>query len=203
MVKNMKNVMTGTYIQKNENGEENSNFNFYTELSAADKLRFVNTVVSLLVDDESYDFIIRDLIVDYCIIDIFTNIDTSDISECDFIDNAERFLKETNAVDIVKTNMKDGLLDELNKAIDLNIQYITGIHSNPLSDSLANLVNTLEKKVDEFDVGSVMEMVQKFVGMTGEFTTDNIVNAYLNSDVHKSNLEEIERAKKENVEIVE
>ena len=57
----MKNVMTGTYTK----GEETFNFDFYTELSAANKLRFVNTVVGLLVDDENYDSIIRDLIFDY------------------------------------------------------------------------------------------------------------------------------------------
>ena len=195
----MKNVMTGTYIK----GNENFNFDFYTELSAANKLRFVNSVVGLLVDDENYDSIIRDLIFDYCIVEVFTNIDTSEISESDFINNAEQFLEETNIVEIVKANMEDGLLEELNKAVDKSIEYRTGIRPSPLNEALASFVSTLEKKVNEIDLGSMMNMAQKFTGMTGELTPESIMNAYMNSDMYKKNLDEIAESKKEKVEIVE
>ena len=43
----------------------------------------------------------------------------------------------------------------------------------------------------------MMSMAQKFAGMTEDFTLDNIVNAYMNSDIHKSNLAEIKEAKEE------
>jgi hypothetical protein len=196
----MKNVMTGTYIRKSESGEENFNFDFYTELSMVNKLKFVKSVTDTLIDDKSYNSIIRDLVFDFFIVEIFTDIDTTDIRETNFINNAEQLLEETNIVDIVKANMEIGLLEELNEAIDLNIQYITGIHPNPLNEALAGLVGTLENKIKEVDLDTMMKMAQKFANMVGELTPDSVVNAYINSDMHKKNLEEIAEAKAERAE---
>jgi hypothetical protein len=196
----MKEMKNGVFTYN----DESYNFDFKTSLSAHDKQTFVKTVVNSLVGGDSYDVVIRDLIFDFVIIDVFTNIDTSFINMKD--DNGddinpiipiEHFLDESNVVDIVKANMEVGLLDELNRAIDLNIQYLTGIHPNPLNEAIANLVSTIENKISEVDLDSMMSMAQKLAGMTEDFTLDNIVNAYMNSDVHKSNLAEIKEAKEE------
>lgn len=188
----MKNIKTGVYTHN----DEDYSFNFGTNLSAADKLRFVNSVTNLVVDGENYNSIIKDLIFDFYVIDIFSDIDTARFKESlFFVDDVEKFLEETNIVDIIKANMKIGLLEELNDAINKSISYRTGIHPSPLSDALASLVNTLEKKVNEIDLGSAMEMVQKFAGMTSELTPESVVNAYMNSDMHKKNLDEIVESK--------
>lgn len=197
MMKEMKN---GVFTYNNES----YNFEFKTSLSAYDKQVFVKTVVGNLVDDAGYDVVIKDLIFDFVIIEVFTNIDTSFINMEDDEGNdinpiipIEHFLEETNVVDIVKENMETGLLDELNRAVDLDIQYLTGIHSNPINEAITSLISTIEKKIGEVDLDSMMNMAQKFAGMTEDFTLDNIVNAYMNSDIHKSNLAEIKEAKEE------
>ena len=197
----MKNIKTGVYFLN----DESHNFNFATDLSAYRKMMFVNYVVNSLVSDNSYDSIVRDMIFDFSLISIFTNIDTSFINQTDDDGNSinpiisiEQFLEETNVVDIVKANMEDGLLEQLNDAVNKSIEYRTGIHPSPLNDALASLVNTLEKKINEFDMGSMMDMAQKFAGMTGELNVDNIVKAYVDSDTHKQNLEEIAKSKKKN-----
>lgn len=179
------------------------NFNFKTSLSAHDKQIFVKTVVDNIVSDNYYDVVIKDLIFDFIIIEVFTNIDTSFINmkdddgdEISPIILIEHFLDETNVVDIVKANMEPGLLNELNSAVDLNVQYLTGICVNPLNEAVANLVSTIEKKIGEIDLDSMTGMAQKLIGMTEDFTLDNIVNAYMNSDVHRKNLVEIEEDKK-------
>ena len=206
MVKNMKNIKTGTYFY---NGET-YNFNFATDLSAYKKMMFVNYVVNSIVDDDRYDSIVRDMIFDFGIVSIFTDIDTSFINQTDDDGNAinpiifiEQFLEETSVVDIVKANMEIGLLEQLNNAVNKSIEYQTGIRPSPLNDALASLVATLEKKIGEFDMGSTMDMAQKFAGMTGEFTPETIVNAYVNSDMHKANLDEIAESKIENTMIAE
>ena len=206
MVKSMKNVMMGSYVK----GDELIDFNFGTDLSAFDKLKFVNSVVETLVDDSRYDSIVRDLIFDFNIIRIFTDINTSFINAQDDDGNKinpiipiERFLDETNVVDIVKANMEVGLLDELNHAVNQSIEYRTGIHPNPLNEALASLVNTLEKKVNEFDMSGMAEMAQKFINMTGELTPEKFVDAYVNSDMHKKNIEEIAESKAEKAEFAE
>ena len=189
----MKNVMMGTYIK----GEETYNFNFGTDLKIVDKQKFVNSVVGLLVNDNSYNSVLRDLIFDFYIIDILTDIDTTELKESSFfVNDVEQFLEETNIIDIVKANAEIGLFDELNKAIDNSIAYLTGIHLNPLNEALASLVNTLEKKINEADLGTMMNVAKKFAGMTGDITPKSIVDAYMTSDVHKKNLDEIEESKK-------
>ena len=197
--KMMKEMKTGFFTYNDESYE----FVFKTSLSAYEKMSFVKSVVDTLVNDGSYNVIVRDLITDFTIIDMFTNIDTSFVEMKDEDGNdvnpiipIEHFLEETSIVDVIKENMEYGLLDELNKAIDLNIQYLTGIYLNPISESIASLISAIENKIGDFDFGSLMDMANKFAGMTEDFTIDNLVNAYMGSDVHKKNLLEIEESKK-------
>ena len=194
----MNKMKTGAFTYN----DEQYNFNFKTSLPAYEKMIFVKTVVRNVVGEYDYDSIIKDLIFDFVVIQMFTNIDTSFIDMKD--DNGddihpiiliEHFLKETNVVEIVKANMEIGLLDELNRAIDLDIQYLTGIHHNPLSEACASLVSTLEKKIEEVDLDGMMDMAKKFAGITGELTPESIIDAYIKSDMHQSNLAEIEEAK--------
>lgn len=191
----MKNTMTGTYFY----GEESYEFHFATDLSISDKASFVSSVADLVVDDltKKYNSILRDLITDYFTIKYFTDIDVTIFENSDaFVDDVEQFLEETNVIEIIKATAAPSLFDELNGAIDKSIEYITGIHSNPLGEALVSLVNTLEKKVNEFDMGSMMNMAQLFAGMTEDFNLDNVVNAYMNSDIHKENVDEIAESKK-------
>ena len=189
----MNNTITGTYINKSTG--ENINFNFYTNLSMSDKLSFVQSVTDILVDDGNYNFILKDLVMDFFVVEMFTDIDTEIISESNFVYNAETFLKETNVVDIVKANMEVGLYEELNKAVDLDIEYKTGIHKNILNEALASLVATLKNKIKDFDTNKVMEMANAFSSITDDFTTENIVKAYLETDVAKNNKNEVDTVK--------
>lgn len=182
--------------------DESYNFDFSTSLSAYEKMIFVRTVVDNIVNDNAYDVIVKDLIFDFTIIETFTNIDTSFINMKDDNGNdinpiiiIEHFLKETNVVNIVKANMEVGLLDELYNAVDKSIEYRTGIHPNPVADSFARLMNTLESKINKVDLDSMTSMAQKFAGMTEDFTLENVINTYMNSDAHKKNIDEIEKSK--------
>lgn len=197
MNKMMNNMKTGVYTYN----DESYNFGFYTNLSATNKLKFVNSVVSILVDENHYNSVIRDLVFDFYIVDIMTDVDTIEFKQSpNFLNDVEQFLDETNIVEIVKANALFPLFDELNAAVDKSIQYLTGVHPSPIADSIASLLSTLEKKVNEIDLGSAMDMVQKFADMTGELTPDSIVNAYMNSDIHKKNLDEIAESKITQVE---
>lgn len=197
----MKEVKMGVYTRKTENTEESFEFKFYTDLTVAQKLLFTNSVTNLVVDENNYNSIIRDLIFDFYIVDIMTDIETDDFKKSpNFLRDVEDFLLSTNIVDVVKANVIPALFEELNKAVDKAIEYKTGIHPSPIGDSLASLIKTIEKKVNEIDLNDMMEMVQKFAGMTGELTPESIVNAYMNTDIHKNNVIEIEEAKKQRAE---
>ena len=204
----MKEVMTGVYTYGDNN--DSYNFNFRTSLSAHDKAIFVRTVVDTIVDDENYDSVLREIIFEYTAISMMTDIDISFLKVSDDngsmitdIDKLEDFLLSTNIMDILKANAFPTLFDELNKAIDKSIAYRTGISPSPLSDALASLISTLEKKINEVDLDSMMGMATKLAGMTDEFNVENIMKAYMESDMHKRNLAEIAEVKKDKVEIAE
>ena len=173
-------VKTGVYTY---NGVEET-FTFYTTLRAIDKINFINLATNVLVDDNYYS-IIRDLIFDFEIVDVMTDVDVSDVRNAnDAISAIEDFLDETNIVDIVKANAPE-LIEELNKAVDDNIEYHTGIHKNPIAESLSHLLNTIDKKVSDIDTDSMMNMAQAISGISGELTADKFIEAYANSDMFK------------------
>ena len=72
----MKNIKTGTYFYN----DESQNFEFATDLSAHRKLMFVSYVVNSLVSEDRYDSIVKDLVFDFGLIAIMTDIDTSFIN---------------------------------------------------------------------------------------------------------------------------
>ena len=193
MMNELNEMKTGVYIHN----EDSYTFKFYTDLTTSKKLKFVNSVVDLLVDETHYNSVIRDLVFDFYVVNIMTDIDTTELVKSEtFSDDVEEFLLSTNIVDIVKANAFPSLFIELNNAIDDSISYLTGIHKNPLNDSLSSLFYTLEKKIEEVDMSKAMEMANMLNGMTGEFTPESIVNAYLKSDTHKQNLAEVAKSKK-------
>lgn len=130
---------------------------------------------------------IRDLAFDFCIVAIFTDIDTSDVQDADDgITAMEEFVdKFKPVVDIIKANSVDGVLDELHTAIDLNIEYRTGIHINPISSSLASLLDTIERKVDDIDLDSMMDLAQSMSGISDELTADKLLDAYAKTNIFK------------------
>ena len=200
----MKEMRNGVYTYN----DETYSFNFVTNLSASDKAIFVRTVVDTIVDNDSYDSVLRDIIFDYTIISMFTDVDTSlfkvednDNSIVTDIDLIEEFLLDTNIVEIVRANAFPTLFEQLEKAVDKSIEYRTGIHPSPISDALSSLLSTIEKKIEGIDSNALMGMAQKFAGMTDELTPESIMNAYMNSDFHKNNVIEIEESKKNRTEI--
>lgn len=183
-------VKMGVYT-KNDEGIA---FNYYTSLRAVDKVQFVNYVVDTLVGD-NYNSIIRNLVFDYAIINIITDIDTSYIdNSVSPISDIEDLLDETNIVDIVKINVPE-LIDELDKAVDLAIEYKTGIHKNLIAESVSHLLNTIDKKVSGIDTEKMMEMAQVLSSISGELNADKVLEAYSKSDFFKQKYAELLESK--------
>lgn len=186
---NDKNVKFDVYMK--ENGEEVS-FSFRTSLSASEKVDFVNSVTDILVGD-NYNYIIRDLIFDFYLVNMLTDIDMSDIEDIedpyDLIDKIDELVNKTTVVDIVKLNLDNEIIEELENAVAFNIEYRTGIHNNPVITSLGNLINTIEKKVKDYDFASMMDIAEAMSGISGEFTPEKIIDAYAKTNIFKENWE--------------
>lgn len=179
----MKNeVKTGVYTI---DGKDNP-FAFYTSLNAYRKSQFVVSVCNTLVGD-NYNYVLDDLVFDYFIVAIFTDIDVSEVQKSDNgISAMEEFVEKFKPViDTVKANAVDGVLDELRKAIDLNIEYRTGIHINPISSSLASLLDTLNNKFSGFDLDKMMEIAEPMSKIAGELTPEKMLDAYAKTNIFK------------------
>lgn len=179
-------IKAGVYTH---NGEDVP-FNFYTSLSAYNKVRFVDSVVSAIVTDDGYNYVIKDMLFDFWVVNFFTDVDVSKIAEAENnIDAIEDFFDENNIVDIVKINIVPGIIDELEKAVEFNIEYKTGIHINPISSSLSSLLDTIERKVENIDLDSMMDIAEVMSGISGELTADKMLDAYAKTDIFKKNWE--------------
>ena len=193
-----RNVKTGVYFRN----EEEVEFNFFTSLRVTKKIQFVNNVVETIVAD-NYHFMIKNLMFDFEIIRTFTDVDITEIlKSTNQIDAIEKFLEETNIVDIVKSNVDFGVINELNDAVDLAIEYKTGIHTNSITESLGHLIKTIEQKLSSIDTDEMMKMARMLNDMNGKLTAENFIKAYSESDLFKKRYQEvIEDRKNQNVDI--
>lgn len=184
-----KNVKTGAYTYKNES----IHFNFYTELRAVDKIKFINAVCDTLIDTNYYS-VIRDLVFDFQIVNVFTDVVVPELQDSPSpISIIEEFLDGTNIVEIVKANVDKKLIAELEKAVDENIEYRTGIHKNTLEDALTSLLHTVEQKINDVDTEGMMEMAMKLNSISDELTPERILQAYSETDMFKNRIYEKEQ----------
>lgn len=184
-----KNVKTGVYTYKNESIP----FNFYTELRAVDKIKFINAVCDTLIDTNYYS-VIRDLVFDFQIVNVFTDVVVPELQDSPSpISIIEEFLDGTNIVEIVKANVDKKLIAELEKAVDENIEYRTGIHKNTLEDALTSLLHTVEQKINDVDTEGMMEMAMKLNSISDELTPERMLQAYSETDMFKNRIYEKEQ----------
>lgn len=181
-------VKSATYTQVKDGQESQIEFNFATDLTARNKVVFVNSVVDTIVDDTNkrYNGIIKDLIFDFTIVDRFTDIDVTEIRDsADTITAIENFLAETNIVDIVTANVSTQLMESLRIAVDENIQYKTGVNPNNISTAVSNLLGKFEKMIEGVDVTELVDFADKVGGISDNVTVDKIVDAYSRSEAFK------------------
>lgn len=167
------------------NGKE-FEMNYSTDISISKKMNFVSYVVSTIVGDGYYYPMLRDMIFDFQLLNFFSDVDTGIDEDTDNVfDEIESFLDNTNAVDVIKSNINFNVLIELNDAVDKAIEYKTGIHPSLISDAIVSLLNTVESKFSDIDVDSMADMAKVFSKMQGDITPDKMLSAYANSDLFK------------------
>ena len=166
----------------NDYKDQEVGFRYSTDLTASQKIAFVESVIGLLIDEDEMDYngIIRDLAFDYVMIAVFTDFDTSYI---DNLDEMEKVVKNTNIVEILKEEVSQDLIDELNKAIDQNIYYKTGINLHSVENSISDFVNIFNNFVKDIDVDKIKESLDAVRNISNSLTVDKIVEAYTESSL--------------------
>ena len=205
-----KKIYRATYVNPSD-GEE-LEYSYWTDISALDKSMLVRTVVELIMNDGFYDGLLRDIFFKEAIIAAFTDIkmgvpdedSTSKMIDTSTIEKVESFVEQSGIAETVMANMKPGVLSSIIKSIDENIEYKTGIQQHSLEKSLTELVESLTEKVNAMDISSLNDVLGKVASMQGNFTPENVLNAYMGTDMFKDNAEKrVEISKKNAAQIIE
>lgn len=177
------NVQTGSYyFDKKEH-----TYAFNTTMSLTDKIKFINLVTNAVIIDGSYYSLLKDTMFNYYIIRMLSNIDIafllSENENLDF-DILDNFLKSTGVAEHILNNIDSDLLRELDKSINDNIAYITGIKQDGIEQSIQRLIDKLNSKIDDFDVTKMDKMTDIFSNIS-DITPEKMIDAYAKSELYK------------------
>lgn len=183
---------------------EKIEFDFSTNISMLGKMNLVKKTVERCIIDEHFFSNLLPVIFNYHIIMYFAAIDLSDIEEAEIngIDKMCDFVQNTNIAEIIRENMDDGVLDELVKAVDADVEFKTGIHPNPLNEVLSRLLETFEKKIENIDVETLIKSATKVAGIKEQLTPTGLINAYNDSEVFNKKFKDLEEHNREINKIV-
>ena len=132
--------------------EKEIDFKYRTELTLQQKVSFVNFVLGVIFDDDYCFSIIKNEVFDIALIYMFTDVLKYEEDFTFSLNNIEEMLNTTNVIEILKKEIDNDLIKDLNEVIDINIAYKTGVNVNSISTSFSSLLKTIENKVSDFDV---------------------------------------------------
>lgn len=167
--------------------EKEIDFKYRTELTLQQKVSFVNFVLEVIFDDDYCFSIIKNEVFDIALIYMFTDVLKYDEDFTVSLNNIEEMLNTTNVIEILKKEIDNDLIKDLNEVIDMNIAYKTGVNVNSISTSFSSLLRTIENKVSDYDVDEFSNTLKKFADITNGMSPDKIMELYTKTDAYKKN----------------
>lgn len=199
------NIFTATFVNPFTGKEQE--YSYWTNISTTQKALFVQFVVGALVTDDFYNGILKDMLIKRTVISLFTDVPMGNPEDKDFtedmvdisnIEKSEIFVEQSGVYETVMEHMEPGVMAPILKSIDENIEYKTGIQQHGLEKSVTELIEKLTEKVVAMDVDSLNTVLGKVASMQGDFTPENVLNAYMGTDMFKQNVAERENIIKDN-----
>lgn len=167
--------------------EKEIDFKYRTELTLQQKVSFVNFILEVIFDDDYCFSIIKNEVFDIALIYMFTDVLKYDEDFTVSLNNIEEMLNTTNVIEILKKEIDNDLIKDLNEVIDMNIAYKTGVNVNSISTSFSSLLRTIENKVSDYDVDEFSNTLKKFADITNGMSPDKIMELYTKTDAYKKN----------------
>lgn len=167
--------------------EKEIDFKYRTELTLQQKVSFANFVLGVIFDDDYCFSIIKNEVFDIALIYMFTDVLQYEEDFTFSLNNIEEMLNTTNVIEILKKEIDNDLIKDLNEVIDINIAYKTGVNVNSISTSFSSLLKTIENKVSDFDVDEFSNTLKKFGDITNGMSPDKIMELYTKTDAYKKN----------------
>ena len=167
-------------------------FNYSPTATYTEQVSFVDIVSKNVFVDGNYLLLLEDITFNFMLVKTFTDIKADCIAEGD-IDAFAEFDKATDITNKLRKLINPQLIKSLETSVKDNIVYKKNIAHDNISTALVDLINTVKEKIEAFgdglDSNAVMEFIQKF--SEADLNSESIVDAYLNSDVHKNKVTEL------------
>lgn len=178
-----------TYTITKDGISETNNCNIFTNLSMQNKVGLVNFVVNSVVDDTDFYFIATDIIFNFALVKFLTDIDI-DIDENVGLGltELEEFFDGNDIVDVIRDTLGKDFINKLYQSVQYGIEYRTGVKINDVSQSFIRLLDTVEEKVSKIDMGEMLNAVKVISSFNGNFSPDNILNAFAKTDIFKEKI---------------
>lgn len=185
----MKDMIKECFFTKVENEKEfEYAFNLVSNnFSLKKKIDFSNFVLSIVLADDMYNPLLKDIAINIGLIKYFTDVDINDVIldeesklTLDGIFNFEEFQETCNLVEIIKITIDDAEYISLINSLDKQIEFKTGIRNtdNDINYSVCNLLKTLEEKIDNLNFEDVFDIGNKLASISDDLTVDKLVEAY-------------------------
>lgn len=185
----MKDIIKECFYTKIENEKEfEYSFNLiFDNFSLKRKIDFSNFVLSIVLADDMYNPLLKDIAINIGLVEYFTDVNINDVVlnensklTLDGIFNFEKFQESCNLVEIIKFSIDDTEYTSLVNSIEQQIEFKTGIRNmdNDLNYSVCNLLNTLEEKIDTLNFEDVFDIGNKLANISDDLTVDKLVEAY-------------------------
>lgn len=172
-------------------------FKYKKSISLQDRVMFVNNVLDVLFKNDNYYSLLTDKVFDFMLVAMFTDILWEDKilwGDEDYtfsLRKVEEIVSQTDLLNILYENIDEMVLAELKETIELNIEHKTGIHRYDVSNAIYSLVNALEQKVNEINVGELENTLRQFADVSGGLSQASIIDLYTKTQAYKDNYEKV------------
>ena len=179
--------------------EKEVDFQYCTELNLQEKVDFINGVLQVLFQNDYYYSILKQKVFDFMLINFFTNVIKNE-EEFDLtLIKMDNIVINTTIIDVIYDKVDKNLIQELYDAIEVNIEYKTGIHKDELSTTFSSLLKELNDKVSNLDIENLVSSLGKLGDISNNATLDKILDAYTKTDAYKKNYQKTLRNKNKEI----
>lgn len=194
------------FIEKSTYAYNDAEVEYHYSATATimEQVSFVKNVGDKVASSVGYFSLFKDIIFRYYLVQCFTDIGTSMFMDEDGnldYDIFEKFDNETNISMMLQGNIDAVILTNLIESVDDYIAYKTGIHKDSISTAVTDFIKTLTAKAKNLNTNMDIEKLNGFINKFSEsdITSENLVNAYLDSEAFKDNVASVVDAKNDKI----
>lgn len=151
------------------------NIEIRTDILPSEKILFAKTVYGNCEANDCIQIpMAKDAFFKFALIKFFTNYDTESVVN-DF-DEIYMLVNNTDIIKEIKKNVKEEIIDDLQK----NVDVLFGYSDNTILNSVQKILNNITKMTSEIGSDAFIEFINKFSDFSKEFEPEKIIDLFGN-----------------------